>query len=234
MEAVPPWGQSDLVARWGACQKHMITALFDRAPLWTRFHVRGRWRLFPFPSLLPYAPALGLAVDLGCGHGLLPFLLASKRPRLRVLGCDPDQAKIDLAQQLAQRHRLGNVQFRCALAQNFDIPACDWVSLVDVLYLVPYAEQESLLRRAVSCLRPGGRLLVKEVRQRPAWKAALTRAQEVLSVRVLHLSVGHTFYFRTEENWLALLSSLGLRVHAVPLDAGYLHPHVLFVAERTP
>jgi len=51
-------------------------------------------------------------------------------------------------------------------------------------------------------------------------------------VRVLHLSQGHTFYFRTEAQWLALLSSLGLRAHAVPLDAGYLHPHVLFIGEK--
>lgn len=210
----------------------MVTALFDNTPAWTRFHVHGRWRLFPFPALLPYAPPTGLAVDLGCGHGLLPFLLATERPALRVLGSDPDEAKIKLAQDIARQHHIHNVQFSCGLAQDIDIPACDWVSLVDMLYLVPFADQESLLRRAASSLRPGGRLLVKEVRERPAWKAAWTRAQELLAVRVLHLSQGHTFYFRTEAQWLALLSSLGLRAHAVPLDAGYLHPHVLFIGEK--
>lgn len=210
----------------------MATALFDKSPAWTRFHVRGRWRLFPFPALLPYAPTTGLAVDLGCGHGLLPFLLATERPALRVLGCDPDEQKIALAQTIAQQHYVHNVEFSCSAAQAFDVPACDWVSLVDMLYLVPYDDQQRLLARAAARLRVGGRLLIKEVSERPAWKAAWTRAQELLAVRVLHLSHGHSFYFRREAEWLTLLSSLGLRAHAVPLDAGYLHPHVLFIGEK--
>lgn len=211
----------------------MVTALFDKTPAWTRFHVNVRWRLFPFPALLPYAPPTGLAVDLGCGHGLLPFLLSTERPALRVLGSDPDADKIALAQQVAQRHHVHNVDFTCGLAQDVDIPACDWISLVDMLYLVPYPTQEDLLRRAAERLRPGGRLLIKEMSERSTWKTAWTRAQELLAVRVLHLSYGHSFYFRPEADWLSLLSSLGLRAHAVPLDAGYVHPHVLFIGEKS-
>jgi len=211
----------------------MVTALFDRTPAWTRFHVYGRWRLFPFPALLPYAPTTGVAVDLGCGHGLLPFLLATERPALQVFGSDPDENKIALAQDIARQNHIHNVAFSCRSAQDTEIPECDWLSLVDMLYLVPYDDQQRLLERAVSRLRRGGRLLIKEVSERPAWKAAWTRAQELVAVRVLHLSQGHSFYFRREAEWLSLLSSLGLRPHAVPLDAGYLHPHVLFIGEKT-
>lgn len=210
----------------------MVTALYDGAPAWTRFHVNVRWRLFPFPALLPYAPTTGQAVDLGCGHGLLPFFLATERPGLRILGSDPDQAKIAMAQEVARRHRIHNVQFVSALAQDTELPECDWISLVDVLYLVPYETQEALLRRAVARLRPGGRLMLKEMSERPRWKAAWGEAQEVLAVRVLHLSHGHSFYFRSEADWLALLGGLGLRTAALPLDAGYLHPHVLFIGEN--
>ncbi|HNN92876.1 MAG TPA: class I SAM-dependent methyltransferase [Pseudomonadota bacterium] len=210
----------------------MVPALYDRAPAWTRFHVNVRWRLFPFPALLPYAPATGLAVDLGCGHGLLPFFLATERPALRLLGSDPDGQKIGLAQQVAQRHHIHNVEFVTALAQDTEYPECDWISLVDVLYLVPYETQEALLRRAVARLRPGGRLMIKEMAERPRWKVAWGQAQEILAVRVLHLSHGHSFYFRSEADWLALLTSLGLRTSVLPLDAGYLHPHVLFIGEN--
>ena len=89
---------------------------------------------FPFPALLPYAPATGLAVDLGCGHGLLPFFLATERPALRLLGSDPDGQKIGLAQRVAQRHHIHNVEFVTALAQDTEYPECDWISLVDVLW----------------------------------------------------------------------------------------------------
>lgn len=210
----------------------MVTALYRSAPAWTRFHVGVRWRLFPFPALLPYAPTTGLAVDLGCGHGLLPFFLASERPALRLLASDPDGDKIGLAQEVARQNRIHNVQFVTALAQDTEYPACDWISLIDVLYLVPYEVQEALLRRAVARLRPGGRLMIKEMSERPRWKAAWGQAQELVAVRVLHLSQGHSFYFRSEADWLALLSGLGLRTSVLPLDAGYLHPHVLFIGEN--
>jgi 2-polyprenyl-3-methyl-5-hydroxy-6-metoxy-1,4-benzoquinol methylase len=209
-----------------------VLGLFRDAPLPARVHVQVRWRLFPFPSLLPFAPAAGTAVDLGCGHGLFPFCLATERPGLQVLGVDPDSAKIALARGIAERHGLSRLSFAAGLAEEAALPPCDLVSLIDVLYLVPYEAQERLLRTAAACLRPGGRLLVKEMRERPRWKAGWNRAQELIAVRLLHLSHGRRFYFRPQAEWQALLGGLGLAVQTSPLDEGYLHPHVLFVAAR--
>ena len=53
-----------------------------------------------------------------------------------------------------------------------------------------------------------------------------------LTVRILKVTQGERFHFRPQAEWEELLTSLGLRVRALRLDRGYLHPHVLFIAEK--
>lgn len=216
----------------GGAHGNRVLELFRDAPLAARVHIYGRWRLFPFPALLPFLPDTGKVVDLGCGHGLFSFFLSLSRPDLDIYGIDPDAMKIDLAQRLARRHGLAKLTFAAGRAEDAVPPECDLVSIIDVLYLIPFSAQERLLRAAVRKLKPGGRLLIKEMSERPRWKAGFSKVQELISVRLLHLSQGKHFYFRREAEWHSLLGELGLRVRARRLDAGYIHPHLLLIAER--
>ncbi|MDW8282252.1 MAG: class I SAM-dependent methyltransferase [Myxococcales bacterium] len=197
-----------------------------------RLHVALRWGLFPFGALLPFVPESGLAVDLGCGHGLWPLLLARARPGLHIHAIDPDADKIALARAAARAANLSNIQFSVGTAEEAALPPCHLISLVDVLYLVPWRLQEQLLARAAGCLVRGGRLLLKEMSERPRWKARWNRVQEFLSVRLLRITWGSGFYFREGAAWEALLRHLGLRTWTVRLDAGRPHPHLLLVGER--
>lgn len=202
---------------------------FRAAPLRDRLHVAVRRRLFPFQALLGRLPAVGEAVDIGCGHGLWPLMMGQARPGLEVLGVDPDGDKIARARAAAAAAGAGNVRFAVGRAEELRPAGADLISLIDVLYLLGPAQQEAVLRAAVAGLRPGGRLLVKEMSERPRWKALWNRAQEQLSVRLLGVSWsdGRAFCFRQEAQWRALLEGLGLRVTLTRLDAGYLHPHLL-------
>jgi O-methyltransferase involved in polyketide biosynthesis len=106
------------------------------------------------------------------------------------------------------------------------------VTVLDVLYLVPYDVQERLLAACATRLAPGGVIVLKETAEVPRWKAWLNRVEETLAVRVLRLTVGGRFYFRTRADWHALFERLGFAVETIPLDRGYYHPHVLFVARK--
>ena len=203
---------------------------FRDAPLLHRLHVAVRLRLFPFPALLRLAPPSGRAVDLGCGHGLFSLMLSQARPGLQVLGIDPDAGKI--ARARAAAGEAANLRFEVGRAEDVPPLGCDLVCLVDVLYLLPPAQQESVLAAAAAGLRPGGRLLVKEMSERPRWKFLWNRAQETLSVRVLRVTHGRSFHFRSEAGWRRLLEGLGLRVRTERLDRGYLHPHLLIEGIR--
>ena len=206
--------------------------LYQHAPLTTRLHVRGRWQLFPFPALAEYLPGKGVLLDIGCGHGLWAFYAALLRPDCVVWGVDPDEEKTAIAQGIARAQGWERVHFVAGLAAQAELPSADRISLIDVLYLIPHLEQERLLESAVARLNQGGKLLLKEMSQYPRWKFAWNWLEEWLAVRMMGITFGKHFYFRTEQDWQQLLQNLGLKVKIVYLDQGYLHPHILFVGEK--
>jgi len=209
-----------------------LNALYAEASWQARWHVRGRWRLFPFPALAAYLPESGAMVDIGCGHGAWAFYMAHTCPHTQVLGIDPDGDKISLALAVARRARIPNVRFVKAVGEAGDIPPARLISIIDVLYLIPYAAQEKILVKAVDALEPDGRLLLKVMSERPRWKFAWNWLEEWMAVRVLGLTLGSRFYFRPETAWHDLLTAHGLRVTTLRLDAGYIHPHLLLVGEK--
>jgi O-methyltransferase involved in polyketide biosynthesis len=107
------------------------------------------------------------------------------------------------------------------------------VVFVDVLYLLPAAEQRRLLGEAVRHLAPGGRVVVKEMGTRPRWKVRWNTVQETLSVKVLRITEGSSFDFVDPATMGAWLTELGLEVELHRLDARRVHPHHLLVARRT-
>jgi hypothetical protein len=122
--------------------------------------------------------------------------------------------------------------FAQAYAQGIDLPSCQAATIIDVLYLIPWEEQIEVLTKLVKGLEPSGTLLIKEMNEKPAWKYAWNWFEEWLAVRIIKITQGNRFYFRKAENWLSLLSSLGLDVKVVRLDRGYMYPHVLFVCQK--
>jgi SAM-dependent methyltransferase len=197
--------------------------------LGARLHLEVRRRLFPFEALLRHAPASGTLVDIGCGHGFFADMLAEARPGCRVVGFDPDEARIEEARRIAIARGLGNVRFEVGTAERSALPPAAMVSVIDVLYLLSPEAQESVVASAARALEPGGQLLIKEMSARPRWKRTWNLVQETLAVRVLKLTASERrrFHFRDELEWAALLERAGLRVEIERLDSGYLHPHVL-------
>jgi ubiquinone/menaquinone biosynthesis C-methylase UbiE len=210
----------------------VVLPLFDSASRPVRLHVSGRWRLFPFPQLLPYLPETGHFLDVGCGHGLWALMMAQARPTCPVWGVDPDVEKTAVATQVARQNSFPNLHFFTGQADALSLPACALISLIDVLYLIPFEQQARLLQTLTAHLVPGGVLLLNTMGRRPRWKYAWNLLEETLAVRVLRITYGTHFYFRPEKEWQTLLENLGLTVETRPLHAGYLHPHILFIARK--
>ena len=189
-----------------------------------RAHVRVRWATCPFPRVAASVPARGRVLEIGCGYGLFSSYLALTGPGRQVVGTDVDPGKIAHAPT-----SLPNARFEVAVAGQ--VPAGPWdaVVVVDVLYLIDPAGQESLVRRCVVELAAGGVLVVKEMAMAPKWKAAWNRVQETLAVRVLRITEGGGLTFlhpKTVGGWMA---KAGLAVGHQRVDRGYPHPHHLLV-----
>jgi SAM-dependent methyltransferase len=194
-----------------------------------RAHMTIRWLVCPLRRIAACVPQRGVILDLGCGHGLFSLLLAHTTPTRAVIGIDLDQDKIKLANTLHQR----NLRFIAGdIAKQQDLPSAQAVTIVDVFYLVPYEAQEHLLQLCAQRLATGGVIVLKEMAEAPRWKVWLNWLEETLAVRVLGIteSTDTRFYFRARADWVALFEKLGFRVEIVPLDKGYYHPHVVFIA----
>lgn len=206
-------------------------ALYSAAPVGARAHVHVRWWTAPFPAVVSALPESGRILEIGCGHGLFSAYAALRSPTRSVVGVDIDEAKIALAQAAGRR---SGADLTFAVGESGAVPRGPWdaVVFVDVLYLLPAAEQRRLLTRATEQLAPGGVLLVKEMGTRPRWKARWNAWQETLSVKVLRITAGSSFDFVDPTVTAGWLHDLGLVTTARRLDGHRLHPHHLLTARR--
>lgn len=196
-----------------------------------RVHVGVRWRTCPFVVVAQAVPPAGRILEIGCGHGLFSSYLALAEPGRHVVGTDVDQAKIEIARRAAGRARALGARLAFQPAPDGSVPDGPWTAIVivDVLYLLDRDGERRLLAACAGRLAPGGVLVVKETDDRPRWKAAWTRAQETVAVRVLGLTEGGRPSFTPPRQLAQVIEAAGLAVEGRRVDRGYLHPHHLLV-----
>ena len=208
-----------------------VLSLYRAAPLTVRAHVRVRWATCPFRAVAAEVPRSGPVLEVGCGHGLLSLYLELESPDRRVTGIDVDQDKLDAATAAAARAGL-DVTFRPV--RGAELPDGPWagIAIVDVLYLLPAADQSGLLRSCAERLAPGGALVVKEMSPVPRWKARWNAVQETAAVKILGITEGEELTFLPPAELAAAMVDGGLTVRDRPVHRGYPHPHHLLVGRK--
>jgi 2-polyprenyl-3-methyl-5-hydroxy-6-metoxy-1,4-benzoquinol methylase len=213
-----------------------MRAALDRYADQPRFHrwfTWGRSLLCPFREILQEVPPAGRVLDVGCGHGLFPNLLAAYSKALEITGCDPSQEKIDAARRSAGddarvKHLCGPVQ----AIEPSDTPegSYDIISIMDVLYLLPDELAVDILRHCRKLLAPGGVLLLKTNNKRPLWKYWVVYMEETLMVKWLAFTFGGQLHFRSERQYKTLLAECGFEVEKLcRIDGWRPVPHRLYV-----
>jgi SAM-dependent methyltransferase len=210
-------------------RKNVLRLYRDRS-FGTRLYIAVKLRICPLLAVETYFPKRGTVLDLGSGNGFFSSLLKLGSPERTVVGMDLDPKKIKQARLLEERFE--GLSFSEGDIAEAPYPPADIVSIIDVLYLIPYDVQERILRRAFAALRPGGVLLLKDMDTRPRRKYAWNYFQETVSVRIVGFTLGGKFYFRSREDYARLLEGIGFRVEAVPLDRGQCYPHILYVCRK--
>ena len=210
--------------------KKDILAVFRGQGLAASFYLRIKLRICPVREIETYLPDDGPVVDLGCGSGLMAALFMLGSDRRRVVGFDLDPKKVEAARRLQARWPA--LAFHEADLTAVRLPAARAVTIVDVLYLIHYAQQEEILKRCGEALPAGGVLLLKDMAARPRWKYLWNFFQETLAVKVIGFTLGSSFYFRPEEDYRRTLERLGFEVSVIRLDKGYWYPHILFVCRK--
>ena len=195
---------------------------------WDKLHILIRIRSCPWDSMLMNMPSGETLIDIGCGHGLLINLLDMKGNRYKkMIGTDLSEDKIKIAKTSENDHVI-------FLATDFaELKECaDVYSIYDVLYLVPYNEQKKILKNIYDKLSQKGYLVIKEVDTKPLIKFIWNYFEELIMVKILKKTLGAKFFFRSSKSFKAILENIGFKVKIVPLDMGYLHPHVMLICQK--
>jgi 2-polyprenyl-3-methyl-5-hydroxy-6-metoxy-1,4-benzoquinol methylase len=211
-----------------------VLSLYASAPPAVRAHVWGRWATCPFGRIVGSVPEQGRVLEVGCGYGLFSNHLALLSHGRDVSGVDVDVDKIVHAQHAAQQARAKGAHVDFHLAPPGEVPDGPWdaIVIVDVLYLLDRDEQMGLIGTCAERLALGGVLVVKEMALEPRWKAAWNHAQEVVAVKVLHITAGEQLTFLDPAVLAATMEQDGLVVTHRRIDRGYPHPHHLIVGAR--
>jgi cyclopropane fatty-acyl-phospholipid synthase-like methyltransferase len=208
--------------------------------LGTRLHLALRWHTCPFAAVEELVPRDGDVLDAGCGHGLFTIYLALTGPGRRVLGADIDDDKLAIARRaavtagVADRVEFRRVDANWRPSDRDGGPTGPWDSVVeiDMLYLVGRARASAWVAGAAAALRPGGRVVVKELDVVPVWKARWSRFQEVLATRVLRITEGEELELIPCGDVVDVMCSAALDVTTRRLDRARLHPHYAAVGTR--
>jgi SAM-dependent methyltransferase len=210
----------------------LLYRTFGREPISVRIHVLTRFLTCPFGRILEAAArATGdrqpaTLLEIGAGYAIYSRL-AVERGAGRAFAVEPDLRKAFAS----CRHP--SIPF--VAGYDDAIRGCfDQVALIDVLYKIPIAEWDRLLRRIASRLVPGGILVLKEHDPRRRLKHGWNRLQEALNSRFLGITLGESFSYERPEEMSERLHRAGFAtVDVVPIDRGYPHPHLLYIARRS-
>jgi 2-polyprenyl-3-methyl-5-hydroxy-6-metoxy-1,4-benzoquinol methylase len=195
-----------------------------RAYCWGRFWIlRQRF----LDEIGQYLPRTGRVLDIGCGFGLFSLYYASVAPGLRLRGLDRDPRRIAMAQRAAARLGLVNVTYEVADARDYRRDGdYDAVYMLDIVHHVAEESVRPLLAELAKAVRPGGRLLIKDVDTRPAYKRWFTHALDRL------MDPRTPVRYWAADELQALLVELGFRVYRHMLVDYLPYPHVLYICER--
>ncbi len=201
-------------------------------PAGARLHLAVRRWSAPWPRVVSALAGERTLLDVGCGPGLLAFLLGARGAPVSYVGIDPDARKVSRAE--AWLGRSPRRTFRvCELAE---LPGATFgaVSVVDVLYLVPRDARADFVAGVAARLAGGGRVVVLTSGGGPRWKRLLDRLQERLVVAVFGWTRGSAVEPCDGAEVAALLSTAGLvDVRVEDAGAGHLHGFEL-VSGRKP
>ena len=111
------------------------------------------------------------AVDLGCGPGEIPLMVAARRPSWRITAVDASSPMLDAARQRASADRSGaNVQFHLADATRTGLTEKSFDVIFSNSLLHHVRDPAAMWREMARLARPGATLFVRDLR-RPASEA---------------------------------------------------------------
>lgn len=203
----------------------LLHRTFRHHPAGARAHILIRFMTCPFLRTLDVIPKGARVLDIGAGHGIYARLAVEQRAR-RVVLIEPDLRKSLLPIREARLRVVAG--FDQAIRGDFDA-----IVIYDATYRISLEERDRLYRRVFERLKPGGLFILKDMDPDRRFKMTWARFQEIVSDRLLGISIGQGFIYETRQAVEARLTRIGFeQFTARAVDAWYPHPHILYTARK--
>ena len=128
-----------------------------------------------------YVPHEARIVDIGCGYGMISYMLSFISEKRSILGVDYDNDKIMLASNCISKNE--RTTFVAADAVTYNYPNADVFILSDVLHYIPEEKREELLTNCINHLNPGGLIMIRDADKDLKKRHWGTRYTEFFSTR---------------------------------------------------
>jgi len=203
----------------------LLHRTYRHLPFGARLHVLIRFLTCPFLRFMTLVPAGTTLLDIGAGHSLFPSLALEVGAK-KVFSVEPDLRKTLLP--LRQPRIKPIAAFDDAVRGTFET-----ISIIDATYRIPLEIRDQMYRRVFERLAPGGLFILKDMDADNKLKMRWARLQELVSDRLLGVSLGEGFIYEGKKELRERLEAIGFTDFAVHLiGGGYPHPHAVFTARK--
>lgn len=200
-------------------------------PLPARLYGSVRFQIIPgqfLGTIEQHLPENGYVLDVGCGLGMFTLYLAMRRPRCQFIAVDLKDHRIHHARCAAKMLRVQNVEFVCEDVGLYKVPHhLDAAYCIDLLHHVTPAIGDRLIHSMFMQLKPGGKIVIKDITTRPRLMLYYTFMLDLL------VSPREKCYYRSHSVWRQVLSQIGFSsIYTYPLRNFLPYPHFLLVAQK--
>jgi SAM-dependent methyltransferase len=173
-------------------------------------------------------PDEGRILDIGCGFGLFAAYFGQTQPGRRIVGVDPNPARIEMARRVSTSVGLAGNTFIAGDARDLSVRGpFTGAYVLDVMHHIPAQDQLPVLERLRDLLAPRGVLVIKDITTEPAFGVEFTRLLDRVMV-----GWNEPLCYRHHREWGDMLASLGFHVRMVRVPDVLPYPHVVIAATK--
>lgn len=177
----------------------------------TKLHLEENYEIFN-----RLMPRKGNILDLGCGYGYISYMLMLTSDERKLTGVDYDAEKIRLASGCFSKN--DRIHFLCKDVTTMEINPHDGFLLGDLLHYLSPENQDALLRKCCSNLRPGGVIMIRDADsglEKRHQRSVLTEFFSTHSGFNKTMDDSGTLYFTSAGNIQKVVESFGMTMEII-------------------
>lgn len=195
---------------------------------YTRIKVRLEGKYQPFHKLLP---SKAIITDIGCGYGMMSYMLHLLSEDRIIHGIDYDAEKVLVANQAFLKN--DRIHFSAADATQYPLEKSDVFLISDMLHYIPKEAQNQLIRKCLDNLNENGLLIIRDGDADLKERHEGTVWTEKFSTQIFgfNKTKNKTLSFLSGKDIEAICQEYGL--HLERLDLTQKTSNIIFVIRKT-